>query len=67
MHGRTSTPERQVRLSRMAALTEQGAVVVFPQVCHGARHTWPGTRLPLGLRLFLGKVSYVIWRALDGT
>jgi poly(3-hydroxybutyrate) depolymerase len=31
MHGSTSTPERRVRLSRMAPLTEQGMVVAFPQ------------------------------------
>jgi poly(3-hydroxybutyrate) depolymerase len=42
-------------------------------VCDGAGHTWPGTRLTLGLRLFLGKVSYdvdataEIWRALSST
>jgi poly(3-hydroxybutyrate) depolymerase len=129
MHGSTSTPERQVRLSRMAALTEQGAVVAFPPydgghtarwdesvldaasawalanghppepdrtevmpsltrlsygprddpgavtlwVCRGAGHTWPGTRLTIGLRLFLGKVSFdvdataEIWRTLGVT
>jgi polyhydroxybutyrate depolymerase len=31
MHGSTSTPERTVRLSRMAPLSEQGAIVAFPQ------------------------------------
>jgi polyhydroxybutyrate depolymerase len=31
MHGSGSTPERQVGLSRMAPLAEQGAVVAFPQ------------------------------------
>jgi len=31
MHGSGSTPDRQVRLSRMAALAEAGAVVAFPQ------------------------------------
>jgi len=42
-------------------------------VCDGAGHTWPGTRLPLGLRLFLGKVSFdvdattEIWQALVDT
>jgi poly(3-hydroxybutyrate) depolymerase len=31
MHGSGSTPERQILLSRMAALADQGAVVAFPQ------------------------------------
>ena len=50
---------------------EPGAVTLW--VCRGAGHTWPGTRLPLGLRLFLGKVSddvdatAEIWRALGAT
>ena len=47
---------------------DPGAVTLW--VCEGAGHTWPGTRLSLGLRLFLGKVSddvdatAEIWRAL---
>ena len=50
---------------------DPGAVTLW--VCRGAGNTWPGTRLTLGLRLFLGKVSYdvdataEIWRALGGT
>jgi polyhydroxybutyrate depolymerase len=40
MHGSTSTPERQVSLSRMAALSEQGAVVAFPQGSIAARAGW---------------------------
>jgi polyhydroxybutyrate depolymerase len=57
------------RLSYGAA-DDPGAVTLW--VCDGAGHTWPGTRLTLGLRLFLGKVSYdvdataEIWRALGG-
>jgi len=49
---------------------DPGAVTLW--VCARAGHTWPGTRLTLGLRLFLGKVSYdvdatsEIWRALGG-
>lgn len=35
---------------------DPGAVTLW--VCEGAGHTWPGTRLMLGLRLFLGKVSF---------
>ena len=47
---------------------DPGAVTLW--VCDGAGHTWPGTRLTLGLRLLLGKVSYdvdataEIWRTL---
>ncbi len=40
LHGSTSTPERQVRLSRMAPLTEQGAVVAFPQGSLRSRSGW---------------------------
>ena len=40
MHGSTSTAERQVRLSRMAPLAEQGAVVVFPQGSIPSRAGW---------------------------
>jgi polyhydroxybutyrate depolymerase len=45
-----------------------GAVTLW--VSRGAGHTWPGTRLPLGLRLFLGRTSYDVdataelWRVL---
>jgi poly(3-hydroxybutyrate) depolymerase len=40
LHGSTSTPERQVRLSRMAPLADQGAVVAFPQGSVPARAGW---------------------------
>ncbi len=40
MHGSTSTPEAQVRLSRMAPLAEQGAVVAFPQGSISSRAGW---------------------------
>jgi polyhydroxybutyrate depolymerase len=40
MHGTTGTPERQVRLSRMAPLAEQGAVVAFPQGSIPSRSGW---------------------------
>jgi polyhydroxybutyrate depolymerase len=52
-------------------LGDRGSVTLW--VCDGAGHTWPGTRLPLGLRLFLGKVSFdvdattEIWQALVDT
>lgn len=48
---------------------DPGAVTLW--VCDRAGHTWPGTRLPLLLRLFLGRVSHdvdatrEIWRALS--
>jgi polyhydroxybutyrate depolymerase len=40
MHGSTSTPERQVLLSRMGPLAEQGAVVAFPQGSIPSRAGW---------------------------
>ncbi len=40
MHGSGSTPERQVRLSRMAPLAEQGALVAFPQGSLPRRAGW---------------------------
>ncbi len=40
MHGSASTPERQVHLSRMAPLAEQGAVVAFPQGSIPRRAGW---------------------------
>jgi polyhydroxybutyrate depolymerase len=40
MHGSTSTPERQVGMSRMASLAEQGAVVAFPQGSVPSRAGW---------------------------
>lgn len=49
---------------------DPGAVTLW--VCDRAGHTWPGTRLSLGLRLFLGRVCYdvdasaEIWRARSG-
>jgi polyhydroxybutyrate depolymerase len=75
-NGHSPEPERteltpsRTRLS-YGPLDDPGAVTLW--VCEGAGHTWPGTRLTLGLRLFLGKVSYdvdataEIWRALSGT
>lgn len=48
---------------------DPGAVTLW--VCDRGGHTWPGTHLPLLLRLFLGRVSYEvdasreIWRALS--
>jgi polyhydroxybutyrate depolymerase len=48
---------------------DPGAVTLW--VCAGAGHTWPGTRLPPAIRLFLGRVSYdvdattEIWRAVQ--
>ncbi len=40
MHGSTSTPERQIRLSRMVPLAAQGAVVAFPQGSIPSRSGW---------------------------
>jgi hypothetical protein len=40
MHGSGSTPDGQVRLSRMAPLAEQGAVVAFPQGSIPLRAGW---------------------------
>ena len=40
MHGSTSTPEAQVRLSRMARLAEEGAAVAFPQGSISSRAGW---------------------------
>jgi polyhydroxybutyrate depolymerase len=51
------------------AENEPGAVTLW--VSKGAGHTWPGSRLPLLYRLFLGKTSFEldatteIWRALE--
>jgi polyhydroxybutyrate depolymerase len=75
-NGHSPEPERAEvtpSLTRLSygPLDDPGAVTLW--VCDGAGHTWPGTRLTLGLRLFLGKVSYdvdataEIWRALSGT
>lgn len=40
LHGSTSTPDRQVLLSRMAALSDQGAIVAFPQGSRPSRRGW---------------------------
>jgi polyhydroxybutyrate depolymerase len=46
---------------------EPGAVTLW--VCKGAGHTWPGSKLPIVLRLFLGRTSFEVdatdetWRA----
>ena len=51
------------------AQDEPGAVTLW--VSEGAGHTWPGSRLPLVLRLFLGRTSNEIdataevWRAAE--
>jgi polyhydroxybutyrate depolymerase len=48
---------------------EPGAVTLW--VCQGAGHTWPGSRLPIFLKLFLGQTSHEvdataeIWRAVQ--
>jgi len=74
-NGHSPEPERTEftpSLTRLSygPLDDPGAVTLW--VCEGAGHTWPGTRLTLGLRLFLGKVSYdvdataEICRALSG-
>lgn len=59
-------------LTRLSFGPQDDASAVTLWVCGGAGHTWPGTPLPLGIRLFLGKVSSEvdataeIWRALGG-
>jgi polyhydroxybutyrate depolymerase len=74
-NGHSPEPERTKVTPSLARLAygpaeDPGAVTLW--VCDGAGHTWPGTRLTLGLRIFLGKVSYEvdataeIWRALGG-
>ncbi len=73
-NGHAPEPEREFTpsLTRLSygPRGDPGAVTLW--VCDGAGHTWPGTRLTLGPRLFLGKVSYdvdaaaEIWRALGG-
>jgi polyhydroxybutyrate depolymerase len=74
-NGHAPEPERTELTSSLTRLSygpldDPGAVTLW--VCEGAGHTWPGTRLTLGLRLFLGKVSYdvdataEIRRALSG-
>jgi polyhydroxybutyrate depolymerase len=73
-NGHAPEPERTQltpSLSRLVwgAGEDPGAVTLW--VCEGAGHTWPGTRLTLLPRLFLGKVSYdvdataEIWRAIS--
>jgi len=57
------------RLTRLSfgAEGEPGAVTLW--VCKGAGHTWPGSKLPVVLRLFLGRTSHEVdataetWRA----
>jgi polyhydroxybutyrate depolymerase len=72
-NGHSPEPERTEFTSSVTQLSygppgDPGAVTLW--VCDGAGHTWPGTRLTLGVRLLLGKVSYdvdataEIWRAL---
>lgn len=75
-NGHPSDPDRDEITPSLTRLSygpsdDPGAVTLW--ICDGAGHTWPGTRLTLGLRLFLGRVSFdvdataEIWRALDGT
>jgi polyhydroxybutyrate depolymerase len=60
-NGHSSDPDRTeitdavTRLS-YGAQDDPNSVTLW--VCAGAGHTWPGTRLPLFIRLFLGRVSY---------
>ena len=74
-NGHSDAPDRAELTPSLTRLSygpadHPGAVTLW--VCRGAGHTWPGTRLTLGLRLFLGRVSHdvdataEIWRALDG-
>jgi polyhydroxybutyrate depolymerase len=58
-------------LTRFSFGPEQGPGTVTLWVSRGAGHTWPGTQLPLGLRLFLGRTSRDVdataemWRVLE--
>jgi poly(3-hydroxybutyrate) depolymerase len=75
-NGHSPEPERSEVTPSLTRLSygpqdDPGAVTLW--VCEGAGHTWPGTRLPLGRRLVLGKVCFdvdataEIWRAVrDG-
>ena len=74
-NGHPTEPQRAEITSSLTRLSygsseDPGAVTLW--ICKRAGHTWPGTRLTLGLRLFLGRVSYdvdataEIWRGLDG-
>ena len=54
-------PERTeltASLTRLAygPADDPGAVTLW--VCETAGHTWPGTRLPVGLRLWLGRTPF---------
>lgn len=71
-NGHSTKPESEEitrSLTRLdfGAQEEPGAVTLW--VSKGAGHTWPGSRLPLPLRLFLGRTSNEIdataevWRA----
>lgn len=62
-NGHSSEAERTRVTPSLARLSyglpsDPGAVTLW--VSKGAGHTWPGTHLPLFLRLFLGKVSYEV-------
>ena len=71
-NGHSADPQRDevtpalTRLS-FGSATGPGAVTLW--VSRGAGHTWPGSRLPIALRLFLGRTSHdvdatvEIWRA----
>jgi polyhydroxybutyrate depolymerase len=73
-NGHPTEPERSEitpSLTRLSYGSPDGPGAVTLWICEGAGHTWPGTHLSLGLRLFLGKVSYEvdateeIWRAIE--
>jgi len=74
-NGHTAAPARTEVSPRLTKVSygsddEPGAVTLW--ICAGAGHTWPGTRLPLALRLFLGRTAFdvdattEIWRAATG-
>ena len=71
-NGHSTEPEsedvtRSLTRLNFGVQEEPGAVTLW--VSRGAGHTWPGSRLPLALRLFLGRTSNEIdataevWRA----
>jgi len=71
-NGHSTEPERDevtATLTRLSFGTEAEPGAVTLWVSRGAGHTWPGSRLPIVLRLFLGRTSHdldataEIWRA----
>ena len=47
-------------LTRISDGSDGDPAAVTLWICRGAGHTWPGSRLPLALRLYLGRTSFDI-------